>query len=308
MATNITGKRYGRLAVVQEVEPKTYSNGSKTRMFLCKCDCGNEKVIRLPQLLSGRTKSCGCMQKERASVSNRTHGLSKNNKRLYKVWKSMRARCNNPNDASYYRYGGIGIKVCDEWDKDFSTFYEWSIANGYKEDIAESGRNRLSIDRINNDGNYEPSNCRWADDHTQANNKRVSIPPEIKYAKCPICGNPFVRTSRTVPKTCSKTCGAKLSAIAHTIKKNYNKICPVCGKEFDAKRGGHFKDAVCCSRRCANLSNSPMWEYNSEKHRVVEWAEIVGVNAHCLLHRKELGWTMEEILTTPLRGRRSAKE
>lgn len=238
----------------------------------------------------------------------KTHGLSGKNKRLYKIWKEMRYRCNNPQNKSYPRYGGRGIKVCDEWNDSFIPFYEWSIVNGYKEDIAESGRNRMSIDRIDNDGDYSPENCRWADDFIQSHNKRVSIPLEEIYVNCPICGKPFVRKSRGKPLTCSYKCGFEHRKMLHKNTKDYSKICPICGKTFNAKRGGHYKNAVCCSKKCANLSYSPFWEYNGEKHRVIEWAEIIGINAHCLLHRKEMGWTIEEILNTPLRGRRNAKQ
>lgn len=91
------------------------------------------------------------------------------------------------------------------------------------------------------------------------------------------------------------------------LEEDRYRICPVCGKRFNAKRGGHFKNAVYCSRKCKDLSCSPIWEYNGESHRAIEWAEIVGINTHCLLHRKDLGWTIEEILTTPLGGKRNAK-
>jgi len=250
------------------------------------------------------------LHKEIFGALKRTHGLSEDNKRLYKIWKEMRYRCNNPANKSYPRYGGRGIRVCDEWNNSFVPFYEWSMANGYKEDIAESGRNRLSIDRIDNDGDYEPSNCRWTTDAVQARNTRKSLSALEKYAVCPICGKPFVRTATGVPKTCSRECGNELSkrTVAEKNTKDYTKICPVCGKSFNAKRGGHYNDAICCSRKCANISYSPIWEYNGEKHHAVEWAEIIGINVHCLHHRKEMGWTIEEILTTPYRGKRNANK
>lgn len=234
----------------------------------------------------------------------KTHGLSGKNKRLYKIWKEMRYRCSNPNNKSFERYGGRGIKVCKEWDEDFVSFYEWAMENGYKEDIAENGRNRLSIDRIDNDGDYSPENCRWVDDFVQANNKRDSLTLEEKICICPVCKKVFYKNTRAKRVTCSRTCAGKNYSNSHPNMKNYTKVCPVCNKPFNAQRNGHYKDAVCCSRKCANLSYSPIWEYNGESHRAVEWAEIIDINVHCLLHRKELGWTIEEILTTPLRGKR----
>ena len=115
----------------------------------------------------------------------KTHGLSSENKRLYKIWKEMRYRCNNPQNKSFPRYGGRGIKVCEEWNDSFVPFYKWAISNGYKEDIAKSGRNRLSIDCIDNDGDYSPENCRWVDDYIQSRNKRISIPDSERYTQCP---------------------------------------------------------------------------------------------------------------------------
>lgn len=234
----------------------------------------------------------------------KTHGLSEKHKRLYKIWKEMRYRCNNPNNKSYYRYGGRGIKVCDEWNNSFVPFYEWAMSNGYKEDVAESGRNRISIDRIDNDGDYSPDNCRWADDFIQSANKRDSMTLSEKTGICPNCGKKFIKHQRNGEKTCSRTCARKLYFKLHPNTKNYMKICPICKKEFNAKRDGHYRKAVYCSRKCANISYSPIWEYNGESHRVVEWADIVGINAHCLLNRKEMGWEIRDILTIPLGGKR----
>ena len=305
---DLTGRRFGRLVVVGEDEVHIEPNGAKTRMWKCQCDCGNTSVVRQPQLRKGGTESCGCLQKEFAAKIHMTHGLSQSNKRLYRVWKLMRRRCNNPKAKDYPRYGGRGISVCKEWNESFASFYEWSMANGYREDIADSGRNRLSIDRINNNGNYEPCNCRWATDDVQSMNTRRTLSDDERYAVCPICGKRFERKQRKGSITCSYECGAKHRSLSHPNTKDYTKICPVCGKSFNAKRGGHFKDAVYCSVKCKDVSLSPVWEYNGESHRAVEWAEIVGINAHCLHHRKEMGWTIEEILTTPFRGKRSANK
>jgi hypothetical protein len=303
---DLTGQRFGRLVVIEYAGSHVSKNNSRTTMWKCKCDCGNIKDVSSVNLRYGTTRSCGCLHKEQLAALNRTHGLSGKKTRLYTIWKNMRRRCSNPNDKSYKNYGGRGISVCEEWDKNFEAFYKWSIENGYKEDIAESNRNRLSIDRINNDGNYEPSNCRWTNDYVQSSNKRTSLPPDVKNAICPICGKHYTKTSINGPLTCSYKCGCEYRKLTHPNTKDYTKICPVCNKLFDAKRGGHYKDAVCCSRECAKKRLSPVWEFNGESHNVLDWAEIVGVNAHCLHRRKEMGWTIEEILTTPLRGKRNA--
>ena len=154
---DLTGKRFGRLLVVEKSESK---NGYAA--WLCRCDCGNEKIISGNELRKGKAKSCGCLRKEVATKTFIKHG--KTNTLLYEVWKSMKARCNNLNNKRYSSYGGRGITVCDEWRESFQAFYDWAMINGYREG--------LSIDRIDNDGNYEPSNCRWATASEQQKNKR----------------------------------------------------------------------------------------------------------------------------------------
>lgn len=161
---DLIGKRFGRLTVLEEVEPCDIKSGGKRRRFMCVCDCGNKKIIDGVHLTSGAIISCGCFMRERVIETSTTHG--KTGTRLHRIWRGMKIRCSDKNSKDYKDYGAKGVIVCDEWlGKDgFQTFYDWAMANGYQDN--------LSIDRINPNGNYEPSNCRWADNIQQANNKR----------------------------------------------------------------------------------------------------------------------------------------
>jgi hypothetical protein len=164
----LTGQRFGRLVVISRHFP---NNREHNTQWLCKCDCGNMIVVSEAALTSKHTQSCGCLQRERAGETHTKHALyynaNGNKSRLYAIWQSMKRRCYNSHDGNYKNYGARGIKVCDEWLNNFKAFHDWAMANGYKDN--------LTIDRINNDGNYEPSNCRWADKKLQGRNKRNNI-------------------------------------------------------------------------------------------------------------------------------------
>lgn len=162
---SLDGVRFGKLVVIRCLGSDKWNK----RIFLCKCDCGNEKIVSSALLSRGECVSCGCVQKEMRERKKTRNGLTA--KRIYPVWYNMKRRCYDENFKQYKDYGGRGITICDEWtgENGLQNFAKWAYANGYDENAL---RGKCTIDRINNDGNYEPSNCRWVDMKTQAKNKR----------------------------------------------------------------------------------------------------------------------------------------
>lgn len=182
-----TNIRYGRLVAikVERIEKK------KGAFWLCKCDCGNETVVR-GNVLGKNSSSCGCLKKEqdKENLGRFINGRMKS--RLGKCWYGMKQRCYKKEDVAYKWYGDRGIKVCEEWINSYENFEKWALLNGYQE--------HLTLDRIDVNGNYEPSNCRWATYKEQSLNKRNTLyiehngeikslksvyemyPPKVSYA------------------------------------------------------------------------------------------------------------------------------
>lgn len=181
---DLTGQRFGRLTVIRATEQRT-SFGCV--IYECLCDCGNVCLVwgnRLTTKTHSRKRSCGCLYEE----THEPHGGSSTN--LYMRWSKMKDRCSNPNAQNYKRYGGRGIRVCDDWQNSFATFRDWALSNGYKEE--------LTLDRIDVNGNYCPENCRWITNGEQQRNRRNNLIVEMGGQKmslsdwCEKLGIPYV--------------------------------------------------------------------------------------------------------------------
>lgn len=156
---SLAGERFGRLTVISQDGKR----GTR-RLWLCLCDCGSETRVTTSNLKSGSVSSCGCLAREATSARSTTHGGRLT--RLYSIWHGMKARCSLPHPNHKYHHG-LGVSVCEEWASSFAAFRDWAVSNGYSEN--------LSIDRIDNDGDYTPNNCRWATSRQQRLNSRTTL-------------------------------------------------------------------------------------------------------------------------------------
>lgn len=165
------GQKFNRLTVIAFEKIKS---GRTVRVnWIVRCDCGTLKSVSPYRVLSGNTKSCGCLKAEQTVDFNKRTKVKHGGRhdRLYTIWHNMKQRCYGTTYKDYPNWGGRGIHICDEWKNDYAEFKKWALENGYKEG--------LSLDRIDVNGNYEPENCRWADWHTQAANRTCSLNYEI---------------------------------------------------------------------------------------------------------------------------------
>ena len=156
--TTLYGMRFGRLTALEPVR----IGKEKRFRWRCKCDCGNEVIVPSYKLKDGHTKSCGCLLHDILVQRNKAN-IKPRNPRLYRIYYGMMSRCFNPKYEAYKHYGFRGITVCDEWNGHFYDFEQWALANGYEDS--------LTLDRIDNDGNYAPNNCRWVTMKVQSNNR-----------------------------------------------------------------------------------------------------------------------------------------
>lgn len=310
---DLTGQRFGRLTVISRAENYVSPQGIKLARWNCLCDCGNQKIAVGAELRKGNIRSCGCFQKEVAKNRLTKHGLTST--RLYGVWQDMRQGCLNPNSKAYKYYGGRGITVCDEWKDDFKAFYDWAMENGYKEEIMPSGYNYWTIERINNDGNFEPDNCCWANRVAQGNNRQNNHLIEQE--------NEVLTLAQTAKqKGVSRiTLGARMSRYGWSTNDSLN--TPIGShKRHNLEYQGETLSVSQCSEKFninANtiyerirnglslqeavqtpLSKPQKYEYKGKEYGYTEIQKVFGINATTFVNRVKRGMAIEEAIETEL--------
>lgn len=239
MSENIIGKRFGRLVVIGEDYNK------KTKRYKCVCDCGNISYPTKSSLVRGITKSCGCLQKEVMAKEKYKHGYSY--ERLYQVWSGMKQRCVNPNHVAYSQYGGRGIKVCDEWMNNYVSFREFMLTHGYD---PEAPFGECTIDRINNDGDYCPENCRVISVQEQQINKGDVFSFMLDGQRMTISG---VALTKEITRS---------------------------GIQYRLKKGMSLEDAI-----NTPLRKDKTYEADGQVRTLKEWSGIMGVTVNVIYGR-----------------------
>lgn len=304
-----SGDRYGMLTVIREDEPNTTPCGTVQRKFLCKCDCGNEVVRTMGTLIHSKAKvlCCGCEGFDIGEL-NKKYPNGETEHYLYITWAGMKQRCYNKNSESYHRYGGRGITICDEWRYDYLAFKKWAESHGASKE--------LSIDRIDNNGNYEPSNCRWVDDYVQANNKRTNRVIEYKGEKHTVMQwsritsiNESVIRSRLDKYGCSigEALGfegydgspdhiIEYNGERHNIRE-WSEITGVIEGTISSRLRYGYSDAQALGFEPYERKNPPKFiTFNGETHNLTEWSRITGVDRHMIKKRLGRGCPVSQAL------------
>lgn len=253
---DLRGQKFGRWTVLEEA-----GRQKGAVLWKCQCECGTVRNVLARSLTRGASTSCGCYNREVIT----THGKSKTTK-LYHVWQCMKVRCFVEGSQMWEHYGGRGITVCDEW-LDFETFYDWAMANGYKDG--------LSLDRIDNDGNYEPSNCRWATSKQQCRNRSTNLMLTVNGETH--CASEWAEIVGINPLT----------------------ICTRKSRGWTDEEAVYGRERVINRETYRNRATNHLLTYKGETHCAIEWAEILGMNVNTIRGRLHRGWSDERTLGTP---------
>lgn len=261
-AKDLTGCRFGYWTVIEKAEKR---KGISNQYWVCVCDCGRTGEVASTALTKGKSKSCGCKRTELFSVSRKTHG--KTHSRLYPIWTSMKQRCNNQNYPQFYLYGGRGIGYCAEWE-DFEPFQEWAYSHGYDENAP---RGQCTLDRIDNDGNYSPENCRWVTAKKQATNRRDN---DMVSA--------FGKT-QTISEWADE-----YGINYFTLWSRIIELKMEAEKALTFDKSARYKSMLCI---------------DGEEKTIEEWARLYGISKYEIVKRMDRGWPVEKAIKTPVRKR-----
>jgi len=256
----LPGMHFGQWSVIAYDGSSKYGN----RMFRCACDCGSVRSVSARELHRGLSLSCGHASRF-TGVENRTHGKCET--KLYKVWSSMKARCSNSKDKAYPNYGGRGIFVCEEWLQ-FEPFYKWAMANGYK--------TGLTIERKNNGGNYEPSNCMWIPKGDQSNNTRR-------------CRMIFYQGEKHTIKDWALILGVPYARLQSRLKYGWD-IDKAIQEPLVPRSQSHKK-----TRKIANWNR--VIEFKEQRKTMAQWADDLGIRYCTLEARLRRNWPVERALS-----------
>jgi hypothetical protein len=298
---NLTGLVFGKLTVIK-YNGKAGKN--KNSMWLCKCECGNEKSIRTSHLTSNLVISCGCYGKTRGIKHN------KHKTPEYRAWIGMKQRCYNQKFSKYHLYGGKGITVCDRWLESFENFYE---------DMGDRPKDKTSLDRINSDLGYSKENCRWATDIEQSNNTNRNVfitfngktqtitqwAHELNISANTLSGR--LSKGWTVERSLTTPIQKRPTIIYDGIELTYKEWANKLG--FDEwtiptrlKLGWTIERAL-----TTPLLEIKKYKYNNEEFTLKEWSEKIGISIETIQSRLSNGWDFEKIVTTPIQIQFSRK-
>lgn len=257
---HLIGRRFGRWTIVREVPPPT---GYEYQRYVeATCDCGRRRDVYLQNLTRGMSKSCGCLKDERTRVRSRTHGMS--TRPEYRIWTSMKRRCYDAKAKGFENYGGRGIAVCTRWRTGFAAFFS---------DVGPRPSVQYSLDRINNDGNYEPGNVRWATRTQQSNNTRDNHVLVVDG------------DAKTLTEWANLV-GLKPHAILHRLSRGWDIKAAI--------NTGQLTNTTRRANRYLTL--------HGHTHCVSEWAHRTGLGSGTILARLRVGWSVERALMTPARS------
>lgn len=259
---DLIGEKFNRLIVIEKVG----LDKNNQMQWLCECECGNMKIVTSHNLLNGSCKSCGCLNKELVSNRNRMRAIHGDcGTRLYHIWADMKSRCTNQNNPYFYRYGGRGITIYEEWCDSYVMFKEWALQNGYQKD--------LTLDRKNNDGNYEPSNCRWVNMSIQQNNK--SSNKLLTY-----------------------------NGQTKTISEWSNELNIPCGTLYNRLHKGWSVEKTLETPRNAHKLKFKTLTYKGKTQTILQWAKELNLPRLVIYNRLHYGWSVEKTLGTSVAKRK----